>query len=52
MRALLGIAIAAVVIITVWSTNFTVATHAAASMAPGDMMMTTTNLPNEQFDAF
>jgi hypothetical protein len=52
MRALLGIAIAAVVIITAWSTNSTVAKHTAVSIEPAGMMMATTNLPGEQFDAF
>ena len=51
MRVLLEIAIAAVVVITVWSTNSTVAKHTAVS-DPVSMMMTTVNLPNEQFDAF
>ncbi|MFZ1952928.1 MAG: hypothetical protein WCF66_19570 [Pseudolabrys sp.] len=51
MRVLLEIAIAAFVIITVWSTNSTVAKRTAVSTDPV-MMMTTTNLPSEQFDAF
>ena len=51
MRVLLEIAIAAVVIITVWS-NSPVAKHTAVSTDPASMMMTTTNLPSEQFDAF
>ena len=52
MRVLLEIAIAAVVVITVWSTNSTVAKHPAVSTDPAIMMMTMVNLPNEQFDAF
>jgi hypothetical protein len=52
MRVLLEIAIAAFVIITVWSTNSTVAKRTAVSTDPASMMMTTTNLPSEQFDAF
>jgi len=52
MRALLEIAIAAFVIIIVWSTNSAVTKHTTVSTNPGSMMMTTTNLPSEQFDAF
>ena len=52
MRVLLEIAIAAVVVITVWSTNSTVAKHTAVSTDPAKLMMTTVNLPSEQFDAF
>jgi len=52
VRVLLEIAIAAVVVITVWSTNSTVAKHTAVSTDPAKLMMTTVNLPSEQFDAF
>ena len=51
MRVLFEIAIAAFVIITVWSTNSAVTKHTAVSTDPASMMMTT-NLPSEQFDAF
>ena len=52
MRALLEIAIAAFVIITVWSTNSAVTKHTTVSTNPRSMMMATTKLPSEQFDAF
>ena len=52
MRILLEIAIAAVIVISVWSTNSTVAKHTAVSTDPASMMMTTVNLTKEQFDAF
>ena len=51
MRVLLEIAIAAFVIITVWSANSAVTKHTAVSTDPASMMITT-NLPSEQFDAF
>jgi len=52
VRVLLEIAIAAVVVITVWSANSNVAKHTADSTDPASMMMTVVNLPSEQFDAF
>jgi len=52
MRVLLEIAIAAFVLIAVWSTNSAVTKHTAVPTDPANMMMTTTNLPSEQFDAF
>ena len=52
VRVLVEIAIAAVVVITVWSANSTVAKHTAVSTDPASMMMTRVNLPSEQFDAF
>ena len=45
MRVLLEIAIAAFVIITVWSTNSAVTKHTAVSTDPASMMMTTTICP-------
>jgi hypothetical protein len=53
MRALFGIAIAAVLAVTIWSVGPTIGkTRAIASIDPLGMMTTTTNLPSEQYDAF
>jgi hypothetical protein len=53
MRIVLDIVIAAVVVITVWSSNPTVAKHDdAVSVDPTSMTATMTNLPTQQYDAF
>jgi hypothetical protein len=53
MRILVDIAIAAVVVVTVWSSNPTVAKQdATVSIDPTAMTATMTNLPIQQYDAF
>jgi hypothetical protein len=53
MRALLDIAIVAVLVTTVWSTNPTIAKqHVAVSVDPVSMMTTATNLPTAEYDLF
>lgn len=53
MRIALDIVIATVVVVTVWSSNPTVAKHDdAVSIDPTSMTAAVSNLPIQQFDAF
>ena len=53
MRALLDIAIVAVLVTTVWSTNPTIAKqHVTVSVDPLSLMTVATNLPTEQYDLY
>ena len=53
MRALLDIAIVAVLVTTFWSANPTIAKqHFTVSVDPLSLMTIATNLPTEQYDQF
>jgi hypothetical protein len=53
MRIVLDIVIVAFVVVTVWSSNPTVAKQdTAVSIDPTSMTATMTNLPTQQYDAF